>query len=180
MMVIRNVLAERSPPSGQEPCPEQAAPAITTSWDYQPPPTSISTWVPAASPSCEGAGLGTCSFSFLPRCQEPESQDGEERGPGTQDMCFGEQSSQDAFLLASLAPTLRPRTKAGRQLRASSRLAPPLQWEQYVYFHLTFRERRRQQDVLSFLALGIHSVEDHREVLFKTQIQDSVVSRKEF
>lgn len=51
---------------------------------------------------------------------------------------------------------------------------------QCVSFHLTFRERRRQQDVLSFLALGIHSVEDHREVLFKTQIQDSVVSRKEF
>lgn len=49
-----------------------------------------------------------------------------------------------------------------------------------VSFQLTFRERRRQQDVLSFLALGIHSVEDHREVLFKTQIQDSVVSRKEF
>ena len=65
MMMLRNVLAERPPPSGQEPYPERAAPTITTSRDHQPPPTSIPTWVPAASPSREGAGPGTCPFSFF-------------------------------------------------------------------------------------------------------------------
>ena len=65
MMMLRNVLAERPPPSGQEPRPEQAAPTITTSRDHQPPPTSTPTWVPVASPSPKGAGPGTCPFSFF-------------------------------------------------------------------------------------------------------------------
>lgn len=70
MMILRNVLAERSPPSGQEPCPERAAPAMTTFRDHQPPPTSTLTWVPAASPSREGAGPGTCPFSFCPDARD--------------------------------------------------------------------------------------------------------------
>lgn len=46
-------------------------------------------------------------------------------------------------------------------------------------FLLTFGERRRQQDVLPLLALGINCIEYHCDVFLKAQVQDSVVSREE-
>lgn len=64
---------DRLPPSGQEPCSQRVAIAITTSRDHQvggrqrpplPPHPDGST---AASPSCEGSGPGTCPFSLSPR-----------------------------------------------------------------------------------------------------------------
>lgn len=45
-------------------------------------------------------------------------------------------------------------------------------------FQPTFCERGRQQDVLSLPALGVQGIEYHRDILLKTQIQDSVVSRE--
>lgn len=90
------------------------------------------------------------------------------------------QGSGEAVLQGHLPPdplSPAPRTTAGKRrlphLDHCSRLRT-----KRVSFQLTFCECGRQQDILSLLALGIYGVEYHRDILFKTQIQDSVVSRE--
>lgn len=74
---------------------------------------------------------------------------------------------------ASPSPGLRP--TAGTHAQSS---CPPPSAEQRAPLQLTFRECRRQQDVLSLLALGIDRIEYHCDILLKTQIQDPAVSRE--